>query len=148
MREIFLLDYRQFQVALFKCDWANMYRGVKVEDGFTLVNLHQFQNKFESDPFILATQVVQVFFSREGSSSNWYVVLRAPSRGFHELEKYDEDEESTSKPLDESQLDDRDVDNGDESYVREGCNGILVCYKHILLIFYFMHVHIYHKMCC
>lgn len=126
LRDILMLDYRLFQVVLFKCDWANIYRGVKVEDGFTLVNLHQFQNQFASDPFILATQAVQVFFSRESSSSNWYVVLKAPPRGFHELEKYEEEENSTSKPLDESLLNDRDVDNGDESYIRKDCDGILV----------------------
>ena len=125
LHEILLFDYRQFQIALFKCDWENIDRGVKVEDGFTLVNLHQFQNQFASDPFILATQAVQVFFCRESSFSK-YVVLRAPPRGFHELESYDEEDESSSKPVDESLLDDRDVDDGDESYIRKDCDGILV----------------------
>lgn len=126
MQEILSLDYRQFQITLFKCDWANIDRGVKVEDGFTLVNLHQFQSQFASDPFILATQAVQVFFCSESSFSNWYVVLRAPPRGFQELENYDEEDESTSKPVEESLLDDGNVDYGDESYTRDDCDGILV----------------------
>lgn len=45
--EIILLDYHSFKVPLFQCDWANIRNGVKVEDGFTLVNLNQGQHQFE-----------------------------------------------------------------------------------------------------
>lgn len=96
LQDIYLLDYHAFQIAVFKCDWASVPNGVKVEDGFTLVNLHQGQNQFVRDPFILASQAKQVFYSREHDSSNWYVMLKAPPRGFHELEKYDEREDATS----------------------------------------------------
>lgn len=75
LSEIIVLDYHTFQIPSFKCDWASTDHGVKVIDGFTLVNLHQFQNEFEGDPFILASQASQVFYSRENHSSNWYAVL-------------------------------------------------------------------------
>lgn len=75
-----------FQVTIFKCNWANKGNGVKEEDMFTLVNLHLTQSTFLQDPYILATQAKQVFYSREDDSSHWYVVIRAPPRGYHELE--------------------------------------------------------------
>lgn len=52
IRYIILLDYYTFQIPIFKCDWANIRNGVKIEDGFMMVNLNQGQNQFERDPFI------------------------------------------------------------------------------------------------
>lgn len=125
LQEIFVLDYHAFQIPMFRCDWASIDRGVKVEDGFTLVNLHQYQNQFKNDPFILASQAKQVFYSRESNSSSWYVVLKPPPRGFHELESYDENMDTTCQPMDVSRLE-NDSDNEDESYERRDCEGILV----------------------
>ncbi|KAL5843834.1 hypothetical protein ACOSQ4_009792 [Xanthoceras sorbifolium] len=56
LREIILLDFSTFRVPLFKCDWVSCGSDVRVEDGFTLVNLHPRVNKFGRDPFILASQ--------------------------------------------------------------------------------------------
>ncbi|XP_010490106.1 PREDICTED: uncharacterized protein LOC104767831 [Camelina sativa] len=82
--DIILLDYNVFYVPLFKCQWAVRGNGVKIEDGFTLVNLKQSQTSFSSDPYILASQAKQVFYSREDDSSSWYVVMRGPSRRYNE----------------------------------------------------------------
>ncbi|KAH9717413.1 U2 small nuclear ribonucleoprotein auxiliary factor-like protein [Citrus sinensis] len=41
IRKIILLDYHKFQIPAFKCDWANKGHSVRIEDGFTVVNLHQ-----------------------------------------------------------------------------------------------------------
>ncbi|TXG57666.1 hypothetical protein EZV62_015495 [Acer yangbiense] len=71
IKDIILLDYHRFQLPIFRCDWANASHGVKVEEGFTLVNLNQGQNLYEREPFILASQAKQVFYSRESDSSNW-----------------------------------------------------------------------------
>ena len=70
--------------------------GVRVEDGFVLVNLHQSQGKHVRDPFILASQAKQVFYSREDDSFDWYIILRAPPRGVYDLEDYDEHENMPS----------------------------------------------------
>ncbi|KAA0058195.1 hypothetical protein E6C27_scaffold274G005160 [Cucumis melo var. makuwa] len=83
-------DYYVYRLPMFKCDWAKIHNGVKVNDGFTLVNLHQNQSQFSSEPYILASQAKQVFYARENDNSPWYIVLKAPPRGFHELDKYDE----------------------------------------------------------
>ncbi|KAL5846160.1 hypothetical protein ACOSQ3_009684 [Xanthoceras sorbifolium] len=122
LRKILLVDYNQFRVPLFKCDWVSG-NDVKVEDGFTLVNLHPRVNKYDRDPFILASQVTQVFYSRETDTSNWYVVLKAPPRGFHDLEKFDEHAYMTSAPLDVSQLDSSMDDN--EDYARIDCEDMM-----------------------
>ncbi|KAK9289285.1 hypothetical protein L1049_017761 [Liquidambar formosana] len=125
IRDIILLDYNTFRVPIFRCDWANIVNGVKIEDGFTLVNLHEGLSQFERDPFILASHAEQVFYSRDSDTSSWYVVLRAPPRGFHELEMYDETTCMPFAPVDVSRLD-IDVDIENESYVRMDCEGLLV----------------------
>ncbi|CAE6176640.1 unnamed protein product [Arabidopsis arenosa] len=80
--DIILLDYNVFYVPIFRCHWTVKGNGVKVEDGFTLVNLNQSQVSFLKDPYILASQANQVFYSREDDSSSWYVVMRGSSRRY------------------------------------------------------------------
>ncbi|XP_023636242.1 uncharacterized protein LOC111830037 [Capsella rubella] len=82
--DIILLDYNVFYIPIFRCQWTVKGNGVKVEDGFTLVNLNQSQVSFMRDPYILASQAKQVFYSREDDSSSWYVALRGPSRKYSE----------------------------------------------------------------
>lgn len=120
-----MLDYRGFEEPVFRCDWADINNGVKLEDGFTLVNLHDGLRKFEHDPFILASQAKQVFYSKESPKSNWYVVLKAPPRGFHDFEAFDESVYASYSPLDMSKLDVGNIDV-DEPYVRGDCEGVIV----------------------
>ena len=102
LREILVLDFYTFRLAVFKCDWANIVSGVKKESGFTMVNLHDGLDR--KDPFILASHAKQVFYSRETETSSWYVVLKAPPRGFHDLELFDESVFTSNVPLDVSAL--------------------------------------------
>lgn len=125
LTDIILLDYHVFYIPVFKCNWANKGHGVKVEDGFTLVNLHQHQASFSRDPYILASQAKQINYLRENDSSNWYVVLKAPPRGYHELET-DESMLDISFVREECEENDRDGDSMEDAiYVREDCEGIL-----------------------
>jgi hypothetical protein len=122
--DIILLNYHVFYIPVFKCHWANIGNGVNVEDGFTLVNLHQSQASFVRDPYILASQAKQVFYSRENDNSNWYVVMKAPPRGFHELETDDHVTE-VSFVREDCEETDNDIDSMENiSYVREDCEGI------------------------
>ena len=125
IQEIILLDYHMFEVPLFKCSWAHKGRGVKEEDGFTLVNLHMNQSSFVNDPYILPSQAKQVFYSREDDNSSWYVVMRAPPRGYHELET---EEEVSSAPVTvEHEEDTGDQASDDESFcVRNDCEGVFI----------------------
>ncbi|XP_013608049.1 PREDICTED: uncharacterized protein LOC106314771 [Brassica oleracea var. oleracea] len=80
--DIILLDYNAFYVPIFRCQWAVKGNGVKVEDGFTLVNFNHSHISFAKDPFILASQARQIFYSRENDESSWYVVMKGPSRRY------------------------------------------------------------------
>ncbi|XP_022557732.1 uncharacterized protein LOC111205791 [Brassica napus] len=125
IKEILLIDYHMFKVPLFRCNWANTGNGAKEEDGFTLVNLHMNQAAYLKDPFILPSQAKQVFYSREDDNSNWYVVMRAPPRGYHELETK---EDLGGAPLPVQEVDDMvdEASDGDSVYVRDDCEGLLV----------------------
>ncbi|XP_042423450.1 uncharacterized protein LOC122011081 [Zingiber officinale] len=122
IRDIVLLDYYFFKVLVFRCDWANPGTGIKMDDGFTLVNLHQGLRTFENDPFILASQAKQVFYSRENDESNWYVLLKAPPRSIHNMDLLEEDAYTSSKPLDVSRLEINITEK--EPYSRNECEGI------------------------
>ncbi|XP_075494727.1 uncharacterized protein LOC142532289 [Primulina tabacum] len=122
IRDIVLLDYYSFKVPVFRCDWANPGSGFKIEDGFTLVNLHQGLKTFESDPFILASKAKKVFYSRDNDETNWYVLLKVPPRGIHNMNVLEEDAYTSSTPLDVSLL---EVNiNEKEPYSRNECEGI------------------------
>ncbi|XP_048617693.1 uncharacterized protein LOC125589230 [Brassica napus] len=124
IKEILVIDYHMFKVPLFRCNWANTANGVKEEDGFTLVNLHMNQAAYLKDPFILPSQAKQVFYSREDDASNWYVVMRAPPKGYHELET---EEDLGGAPLPVQEVDDMGDDMDDDSvYVRDDCEGLFV----------------------
>jgi len=124
IQEIILLDYQMFQVPLFKCKWANKGHGLKVEDGFTVVNFHLSQAAFQKDPYILPSQAKQVFYSND-DSSDWSVVMRAPPRGYHELET---EEEFAAPPVFVEENEDLGNDcSDDESFCcRDDCEGVLV----------------------
>ena len=52
--EIWDLDYTMFRIPVFKRDWVDNKKGIKVDDlGFTLVDFSKMAHK--SDPFILAS---------------------------------------------------------------------------------------------
>ncbi|XP_074356761.1 uncharacterized protein LOC141696532 [Apium graveolens] len=79
IEEIWEIDYKDFKVALFKCKWFDIRRGVRVdESGFTLVDFNRFG--YEDDPFILATQVKQVFYIRDPADVRWSIVLQGKRR--------------------------------------------------------------------
>ena len=112
-----------FYVPLFRCQWAVRGNGVREEDGYTLVNLNHSQVSFNRDPYILASQAKQVFYSREDDTSSWYVVLRGSSRRYSEEE---EEEEVTADigPLPSTV--DMEVEVDEAHNARADCEGIYV----------------------
>ncbi|XP_074374712.1 uncharacterized protein LOC141715129 [Apium graveolens] len=79
IEEIWEIDYKDLNVALFKCKWFDIRRGVRVdESGFTLVDFNRFGH--EDDPFILATQASQVFYIRDPADVRWSIVLQGKRR--------------------------------------------------------------------
>lgn len=117
--DIVLLDYNVFYVPLFRCQWAVLGNGVKIDDGFTLVNLNHSQVSFLKDPYILASQAKQIFYSREDESSSWHVVMRWSSRKYS-----DEDRNAEIGPLPSNLQLDIDIDEAENA--RTDCEGIYV----------------------
>lgn len=126
IRQIILLDFCEFQYPVFNCDWANIGTGIKVEEGFTLVNLHHGISN-NHDTFVLASQVQPVFYSRDSSESDWYVVLRSPPRGFHNVDDYVDNElgnVSTPPPcISSDYIGDLECFDENEDYERKDSEG-------------------------
>ncbi|XP_056848084.1 uncharacterized protein LOC108815770 isoform X2 [Raphanus sativus] len=120
--DIILMDYNVFYVPLFRCQWAVKGNGVKIEDGFTLVNMQHSQASFSSDPYILASQAKQVFYSRENETSNWYIVMRGPSRRYSKEDVHEGTGEIGPLPTNL----DMEVDTDDADNARTDCEGIYV----------------------
>ncbi|XP_074360763.1 uncharacterized protein LOC141701016 [Apium graveolens] len=90
IEHIWELDYKEFKIALFKCKWF-IRRGVRVDElGFTLVDFSRFGH--EDDPFILATQVKQVFYIEDRVDSKYSIVVQGKRRILGIDDVVDEDE--------------------------------------------------------
>ena len=127
IKDIILLDCHSFRVPLFKCHWANIPNGVRIdEDGFTLVNLYEGQSQFEKDPFILASQAKQVFYSRENDTSSWYIVLKAPPRCCFNIEICHKSDYTAYSTLDRAVLKLPYDSNEYEHYARKDCDDIII----------------------
>ncbi|XP_040369218.1 uncharacterized protein LOC121051185 [Rosa chinensis] len=87
--EIWELDYEKFRIPIFKCDWVENKRGVKVDElGFTLVNLNKKGHL--NDTFVLGNCVQPIFYVQDPVDPMWSVVLRISSRDYSDFEVEDE----------------------------------------------------------
>lgn len=78
VEQILELDYLKFKVPLFRCRWVDL-RNVKVDnEGFTTVNLAN--NAYKDEPFVLAKQVVQVFYIVDPCNKKLHVVREGKRR--------------------------------------------------------------------
>ena len=78
IEDIWELDYCGLRIPLFKCKWAdNSY--VKVDsDGVTVVDFRRLG--YKNDPFIMASQAVQVFYTTDPANLELSLVLPMKSR--------------------------------------------------------------------
>lgn len=87
--QIWEMDYYNFNIPVFKCDWVENVRGIKVDElGFTLVNLNRKGHL--NDAFVLGAHVKQIFYIQDPLDPQWSVVVRCPDRNYQGA---DEDEE-------------------------------------------------------
>ncbi|KAL4013813.1 hypothetical protein IC575_025997 [Cucumis melo] len=129
IEEIWELNYINFKIIMFKCNWVDNVSGVRIDElGFTLVNLKCIGRKKNS--FILASQAKQVFFLEDPSDSQWHVVLNPPNR---EYEDHINDDElgdislncisSNNVPMNVfEEINDED----DPNYMQTDCDGIWI----------------------
>ena len=87
LTDIIELDYfDKAKVVLFRGDWVDVAtgRGIKKDElGFTLVNFERLIHTGEQllhEPFVLASQVKQVFYSHDPKDEQWHVVIHNAPR--------------------------------------------------------------------
>lgn len=87
IQQIIELDYIDFKQTVFYCDWVKVedkINGCKIDPFSNLitVNLEKLKTKdrVNDDPFILASEANQVFYSKDLKNSGWFVVLHTPKR--------------------------------------------------------------------
>ncbi|KAH1057539.1 hypothetical protein J1N35_035604 [Gossypium stocksii] len=92
LTDIIELDYYgKWKVVLFRGDWANVNiaRGIKSDQfGFTMVNFSRLIHTGEQlidEPYVLSSQVKQVFYSKDPTDEGWYVVLRNSPRDLFDM---------------------------------------------------------------
>ena len=73
IEEIWELCYVGLRVPLFKCQWVKIESGVQHDEGFTLVNLSK--HGYVDDPFVMPSQVRQVFYVDDPAKKGWSIVL-------------------------------------------------------------------------
>ncbi|WCJ29244.1 hypothetical protein M5689_010890 [Euphorbia peplus] len=121
LKEIVELQYLTGKrIALFKCDWwdvDHVGRAVKVDKhGFCSVNTTR---KLTTDePFVLASQVEQVFYVEDGLTPNWFVVLKGRSEHFVDLPVYNTENYDFGSQFEE--------DEGETSWNRVDIGGFHV----------------------
>jgi hypothetical protein len=74
IEEIWELDYLEFKVALFKCQWVQGSQGVtRDKNGFVTVDLRNVE--YKTEPFVLAKDVLHVFYVPDTVSTMRHIVL-------------------------------------------------------------------------
>jgi hypothetical protein len=94
IKEIVELNYQhKGNVVLFKCDWVDnrvQDKWVKTDQfGVTSVNFRYLFNtgeKISDEPFILASQAVQVFYVPDPIDTEWAAVLQSKPRDFYDMD--------------------------------------------------------------
>lgn len=82
--EIVQLDYYgTMKIVLFKCDWIDVHRGVKQDGKFTIVN--PSCRLRTNDPYVLASQVDQVWYVEDLRDVGWYIVRKTSPRDFFQM---------------------------------------------------------------
>ncbi|XP_073130868.1 uncharacterized protein [Henckelia pumila] len=73
------------RVVLFECDWVSKGKRLKLDDdGFVLAN---FTNvKRHNEPYILASQAMQVFYVEDPVDCNWHVIITTDARAKYKMQ--------------------------------------------------------------
>ena len=148
IEEIWELDYRDFRMALFKCNWVEDKYVISDELGCTLVDLNKIGHMEES--FILASQAKQVFYIQDPSDSRWSIVLASQPKFIGDDEDDDDDDDYDIGELQtfEKEIGEINEFEGIESivgpYVRRDCDGIWIVSLYLKYIFIFF----YHWILC
>ncbi|KAM3365980.1 hypothetical protein ACQJBY_015509 [Aegilops geniculata] len=94
------------RVTLFRCNWIDIFdkeHGMKKDNKHGIVSLNLQRLLLTDEPFVLASQVSQVFFVKDNLIKGWHAVVKNPSRHAYSVPHGQSDDDSEAEP-----------DNGDE----------------------------------
>jgi Domain of unknown function (DUF4218)/Domain of unknown function (DUF4216) len=75
IEEIWELNYGALRVPLFRCQWVRLPAGVTIDKyGVTTVDFKHLG--YKEEPFVLANDVIQIFFVRDPANKERHVVLQ------------------------------------------------------------------------
>lgn len=95
IEQILEVDYwGEFTVVLFKCCW---YHEEKDLYGLTRVNFNRLC--WKSDPYVLASQVQQVFYVEDPTEKGYYNVIKKLPREWCDVESVPLNEECVNDPV-------------------------------------------------
>jgi hypothetical protein len=83
--------YDRTKYVLFKCNWADLTldRGFRIDDyDLVFVNFNPLIHKGElitDDPYVLTSQVDQVFFVEDGRNPDWVCTMRTKPRNVYDV---------------------------------------------------------------
>jgi hypothetical protein len=139
IKEILELNYHhKGNVVLFKCDWVDnrvQDKWVKTDQfGITSVNFKHLFNtgeKLSDEPFILASQAVQVYYVSDPIDTEWAAVVQSKPRDVYDFdnlenEHIDNDSGLTILLPDLNRNVTVDIINGIVPSVRTDIDGIIV----------------------
>lgn len=93
LEEILEVEYHDASercvVVMFKCHWFDPVRGVRVNHKHNMVDVKQKSKGCIDDPFIIASQAQQVYYTPYPSTTrdfkDWSAVVKTKARGVYEL---------------------------------------------------------------
>jgi hypothetical protein len=74
IQEICELDFHDFKISLFRCNWVDGIKGV-VQDKYGFISIVLNHQGYKSEPFVLAKHVVQVFYVPDTTNKRLKVVI-------------------------------------------------------------------------
>ncbi|XP_042383728.1 uncharacterized protein LOC121975883 [Zingiber officinale] len=86
LQNVIELDYGGGRkVALFECEWVSKGKRLKLdEDGFMLANFKDVRR--HNEPYILASQAMQVFYVEDPNDCDWHVIITTDARAKYNMQ--------------------------------------------------------------
>jgi hypothetical protein len=134
IKEIIELNYRsKGNIVLFKCDWVDNRipdKWVKTDKfGITLVNFKHLFNTGErlvDEPYILASQAIQVYYVKDPIEIDWCAVVQSKPRDLYDMEH----ENEICNPMPDLHPEvDLSVHFGEVVHLRTDIDGVIVAEK-------------------
>ncbi|KAG6520978.1 hypothetical protein ZIOFF_018043 [Zingiber officinale] len=86
LQNVIELDYGGGRkVPLFECEWVSKGKQLKLdEDGFMLANFKDVRR--HNEPYILASQAMQVFYVEDPNDCDWHVIITTDARAKYNMQ--------------------------------------------------------------